>query len=47
MKQVEINQLIVELQNMQKAGKKNVQIKGTLMCGEAGNLIIASTEKQI
>lgn len=47
MKQIEISQLIVELQNLQTAGKKNIQIKGTLMCGEAGNLILASTEKQM
>lgn len=46
MKQIKIANLIIELQKLQQEGKKNVQIKGTLLCEEAGNLIIISTEKQ-
>ena len=47
MKKISIENLIWELKKLQKAGKNNIEVKGTLMCEENGNSIIVSTEKQM
>ena len=41
-----IEYLISLLEEQVKKGFTNVQIKGTLMCEENGNLIILTTENQ-
>lgn len=46
-KEININELIKVLEDQVKKGVTKVQIKGTLMSEQDGNLIILSTEKQM
>lgn len=47
MKEISIQQLIKNLEELAKQGCTKVEVKGTLMCVENGNTIIISSEKQM
>jgi hypothetical protein len=47
MKKIKIDELIKLLEQQVKKGVTEVQIRGTLMSEQDGNLIIVSTEKQM
>lgn len=47
MKTTSLESLLLELIKLKKKGCKNLEIKGTLMCSEDGNSILASTEPQM
>ena len=46
-KEINIDELIKVLEEQVKKGVTKVQLKGTLMSEQDGNLIILSTEKQM